>query len=929
MNAVDPDLPTPSLLPETFLRWFAGRGWSPREHQLELLAKARDDRSALLIAPTGAGKTLAGFLPTLVELSAISEGARSAASSPLRSSPLPPRSGGEGSGVGGGSANSLPEERADRPPTPDPSPPSALRLGGGEKEERAARTATENATLTAHSSRSTVISTGRGVQRSRGLHTLYISPLKALAVDIARNLEAPVSEMGLPIRIETRTGDTPVSRRQRQRRYPPDILLTTPEQLALLLSSDDAPFLFSSLKRVVLDELHALVTSKRGDLLSLGLARLWQLAPEMRAIGLSATVAEPESLARFLVPQRDGMIAAADIVVAGGAAAPIVEMLDTRERLPWAGHSARHALPEVYELIKRNNTTLVFVNTRSQAEMLFQELWRMNDDGLAIALHHGSLDVAQRRKVEDAMAAGKLRGVVCTSSLDLGVDWGDVDLVINIGAPKGASRLMQRIGRANHRIDEASRAVLVPANRFEVLECAVAIDAVGENAQDTPPLRTGALDVLAQHVLGRACGEPFLADELYAEVLTAAPYSMLTRSDFDDVVDFVATGGYALKTYERFARIKQDKGGRWRVANPKVRQSYRLNVGTIVEEAMLKVRLVRSRGAGAGSTGAVGRGGRMLGEIEEYFIEGLVVGDTFVFGGEIVRYEALAEDQVYVSRANDKDAKVPSYMGGKFPLSTYLAERVRKLLADKRAWGALPDQVRDWLSLQAHLSRVPGVRELVVETFPRGSKHYLVCYPFEGRLAHQTLGMLLTRRLERARARPLGFIANEYAIAVWGLGDMSFMIRHGKLDLDALFDSDMLGDDLEAWLAESALMKRTFRTCALISGLIARRFTNEEKTRRQVLFSTDLIYDVLRKHQADHVLLRAARADAATGLLDLRRLGDMLSRIKGRITHRELDRVSPLAVPVMLEIGREAVYGEASDELLAEAAEELVKEATG
>jgi ATP-dependent Lhr-like helicase len=530
------------------------------------------------------------------------------------------------------------------------------------------------------------------------------------------------------------------------------------------------------------------------------------------------------------------------------------------------------------------------------------------------------------------MAAGKLRGVVCTSSLDLGVDWGDVDLVINIGAPKGSSRLMQRIGRANHRIDEASRAVLVPANRFEVLECAVAIDAIAENAQDTAPLRIGALDVLAQHVLGCACGEPFLSDELYEEVLTAAPYSTLTRTDFDDVVDFVATGGYALKTYERFARIKQDKSGRWRVANPRVRQSYRLNVGTIVEDTMLKVRLVRSRGGGKGDkglTGALGRGGRLLGEIEEAFIEGLVIGDTFVFSGEVVRYEALAEDQVYVSRANDKDAKVPSYAGGKFPLSTYLAERVRKLLDDRRAWNALPDQVRDWLSLQRKFSRVPAVRELLVETFPRGNRHYFICYPFEGRLAHQTLGMLLTRRMERARVRPLGFVADEYALAVWGLGDMSFMIRHGKLDLNALFDPDMLGDDLEAWLAESALMKRTFRTCAVISGLIARRFTGEEKTRRQVLFSTDLIYDVLRKHQADHVLLRAARADAATGLLDLKRLGDMLSRIQGRITHRELDHVSPLAVPVLLEIGRESVYGEASDELLAEAADELVREATG
>ncbi len=509
-----------TLLPDRFQAWFAARGWSPREHQLALLDKAREDRSALLIAPTGAGKTLAGFLPTLVELS------------------------------------TQPVERDGR-------------------------------------TKQSLVSTGRDVRRSDGLHTLYISPLKALAVDIARNLERPIAEMGLPIKVETRTGDTPVSRRQRQRRYPPDILLTTPEQVALLLSSDDAPFLFSSLKRIVLDELHALVTSKRGDLLSLGLARLWRLAPQLRAIGLSATVAEPDQLARFLVPQPGGKEAAADIVVAGGAAPPLVEMLDTRERLPWAGHSARHALPEIYELIKANKTTLVFVNTRSQAEMLFQNLWSMNDDNLAIALHHGSLDVAQRRKVEDAMSAGRLRGVVCTSSLDLGVDWGDVDLVVNIGAPKGSSRLMQRIGRANHRLDEASRAVLVPANRFEVLECRAAIDAIAENAQDTPPLRTGALDVLAQHVLGCACGEPFLSDDLYGEVLTAAPYSDLARQDFDDVVDFVASGGYALKTYERFARIKQDKQGRWRVANPKVRQSYRLNVGTIVEEPMLKVRLVR------------------------------------------------------------------------------------------------------------------------------------------------------------------------------------------------------------------------------------------------------------------------------------------------------------------------------------------------
>jgi len=765
-----------------------------------------------------------------------------------------------------------------------------------------------------------LISTGRSIRRSGGLHTLYISPLKALAVDIARNLERPVSEMALPIRIETRTGDTPASKRQRQRRDPPDILLTTPEQLALLLASDDAPFLFGSLRRVILDELHSLVMSKRGDLLSLGLARLFTVAPALTTIGLSATVAEPDDLRRYLVPQRGEALA--ELVLAEPGAAPDITMLDTAERLPWAGHTARHALGEIYALIKRHNMTLIFVNTRSQAESIFQQLWGMNDDNLAIALHHGSLDVAQRRRVEDAMAAGRLQAVVATSSLDLGIDWGDVDLVINVGAPKGASRLLQRIGRANHRMDEPSKGVLVPANRFEVLECSAAIGAVAANAQDTPPLRVGSLDVLAQHVLGCACGVPFHADDLYAEVKTAAPYAGLTRADFDATIDFVATGGYALQSYERFAKIRQTKDGKWRIAHPRIAQMYRMNVGTIVEADMIKVRLVRSR-----ASKVIPRGGRLLGQVEEYFIETLSPGDTFVFAGEVLKYEALVEDEAYVSRSNDPDPKVPSYDGGKFPLSTYLADRVRGILADHDTWRALPDQVREWLEVQEYRSRLPGKRELLVETFPRAAKYYLVCYPFEGRLAHQTLGMLLTRRLERARMRPLGFVANEYALAVWGLRDVAFAIDRGEISLDTLFDQDMLGDDLEAWLAESALMKRTFRNCAIIAGLIERRYPGEEKSRRQMTMSTDLVYDVLRKHQPDHLLLRAAYADAASGLLDIKRVSEMLARVRGRITHNPLDHVSPLAVPVMLEIGREMVYGEASDALLAEAEAELVKEA--
>ncbi|MHB2166853.1 ligase-associated DNA damage response DEXH box helicase [Alsobacter sp. R-9] len=834
-----PDAVSPAPLPPRFADWFAARGWTPRPHQLELLSLARGGSSVLLDAPTGAGKTLAGFLPTLVDL-------------------------------------------AERSPA-----------GAGKPS----------------------------------LHTLYISPLKALAVDIARNLEAPVHEMGLPVRLETRTGDTSAHKRARQIERPPDILLTTPEQLALLLAHREAATLFGSLRRVVLDELHALVTSKRGDLLSLGLARLHRLAPGLTAIGLSATVREPDDLRRYLVPQTAPDAIAAHVVVRGGARADI-HIMDTARRPPLAGHTALHAMREIYAAIAAHRTTLVFVNTRMQAEFVFQELWRINEEGLPIALHHGSLDAGQRRKVEAAMTSGALRAVVCTSTLDLGIDWGDVDLVVNVGAPKGASRLMQRIGRSNHRLDEASKAILVPANRFEVMECRAAVDAVAAAAQDTPEPRTGALDVLAQHVLGMACAGGFDVDDLHAEVSAAAPYAWLDRETLGRVVRFVATGGYALSTYDRFARIRQGRDGLWRVSNPRVAQQYRLNVGTIVEEPMLKVRLGRVRRSAPGAPTAPVRGGRVLGEVEEYFAETLLPGDTFVFAGEVLRFEAIVETDVVVSRtAPGTDPKIPSYAGGKFPLSTFLAERVRGMLADPPVWRRMEGGVADWLETQKRKSLLPRRDQMLVETFPRAGRHYLVAYPFEGRLAHQTLGMLLTRRLERARLRPLGFVCTDYGLAVWGLSDVGAAIGSGRISLEALFGEDMLGDDLEEWLAESALMKRTFRHCAIIAGLIERRFPGQQKTGRQVTMSTDLVYDVLRRHEPDHVLLQATRADAATGLLDLRRLAGLLSRIRGRIVHKDLDRVSPLAVSVMLEIGREAVYGEAAEDLLAQAEAELLEEA--
>ena len=483
-------------------------------------------------------------------------------------------------------------------------------------------------------------------------------------------------------------------------------------------------------------------------------------------------------------------------------------------------------------------------------------------------------------------------------------------------------------------------AVLVPSNRFEVLECRAAVEAAAAGAQDTAVARSGALDVLCQHILGMACAGPFRADDLYAEVTSAEPYAHVDRPTFDRALAFVAHGGYALAGYERFAKIKQvghgveGDGRPWRIANGRVAQTYRMNVGTIVEASSLKVRLVRGQAAKPGEaggryTGPLRSGGRVLGEVEEGFLESLVPGDTFLFGGEVLALQGIVENEALVSRSRSETPRVPSYAGSKFPLSTYLAAGVRDLLADPTRWAAMPMQVAEWLGLQRDRSALPPAGDLLVETFPRAKRHYLVCYPFEGRLAHQTLGMLLTRRMERAYLKPLGFVANDYALAVWAATAVGARITGGLVTLADLFAQDMLGDDLEEWLGESQLMKRTFRQNAIVSGLIERNYPGKEKNARQMTVSTDLIYDVLRRHEPDHILLQAARLDASTGLLDIVRLAAMLARIEGRILHKDLDRISPLAVPIMLEAGREKIDGEGREAILAEAEAELVREMEG
>ena len=781
--------------------WFASQGWTLHPHQTEMLAQASNP-ATLLVAPTGGGKTLAGFLPTLSEL---------------------------------------------------------------------------------------------GTNPAQGLHTLYISPLKALTADIRRNLRRPVEGAGLNIRIEDRTGDTSQHARRRQRADPPHILLTTPESLALLLTYPDAPRMFANLSRVIIDELHALAESKRGDQLVLQLARLQSMNPQLRRIGLSATVEDPPALARFLAPDTQ-------ILHADPGPDPDIQMLTTSESPPWSGGGGRYAIPAILDEIRRHKTTLIFHNTRAQAEIFFHHLWLLNEDNLPIGIHHGSLDRVQRERVEAAMTTGALRAVVCTGSLDLGIDWGDVDLVVQVGAPKNVKRLVQRIGRANHRYNAPSKALLVPANRFEVVECVAALQAVRARDLDGDPRGPGPRDVLCQHVLASACAGPFDAVALYNEVITAGPYRNLLWGDFAAILDFVATGGYALRAYDRWQRLMVTNG-KWHLRDPRSASVIRQNLGTIIDIETVKVRL-KGR-----------NGGQPLGEVEEYFAATLTPGDTFLIGGEVVRYDGLREMTVEVTRQPGRDPRVAVFSGTKFATSTQLSHRILRIL-DQPDWPDLPGHTAHWLGLQRAVSRLPQPDRLLLESFPNEGREHLVLYGFAGRNAQQTLGLLLTKRMEDQQLAPLGFVATDYATMIWGLEPV--------LDASRLLNLANLRADLDTWLAGNAVMKRTFRNTAIIAGLIERSHQGRRKTGRQATFSTDILYDMLRKYDPHHLMLDITREEALSGLVDFGRIEEMLTRTTDRIDLIRLQKVSPLAAPLFLEAGKVPIHGMGRDRLASNAAQALM-----
>ncbi|WP_418152021.1 ligase-associated DNA damage response DEXH box helicase [Litorimonas sp. RW-G-Af-16] len=801
-----------AIIPAPFQKWFADQGWAVRDYQREMIDAYARREDTLLIAPTGGGKTLAGFLPSLIDL-------------------------------------------ANKP------------------KDRPAK-----------------------------LHTLYISPLRALTNDIERNLTRPVEEIGLPIRIAARTGDTKQYQRKKQRETPPDILLTTPESLMLLLSYPEAGDYFADLEMVIIDEMHSFATNKRGDFTALALARLKTLAPHHVRFGLSATVAKPQDAATWLgaagTPAR--------VLEVTSSAKPQLRIIEPETRFPLGGHNPRFAVKDIYAQIKAARSVIVFVNTRAQAEMLFQQLWQVNEDNLPIGVYHGSLARDRRQKTESLIASGHLRAVVSTSALEMGIDWGDVDLILQVGAPKGVSRLLQRIGRSNHRLDEPSKAVLVPTNPLEAVECAVAMRAIEKGERDGEDYRDGAMDVVVQYIVNRACAERVKPRQMLNEIRQATPYAKLSKSDFDDLLQFAVDGEYALKTYERFHRLKPSSRG-YQIASVQQARRHRMNIGMIVEFAKLKVRRMASPKS---------KRGRVVGEIEERFVMNLTPGDTFIFAGENLKYHGIREMAIQASPAPKLRPKVPAFAGGVMPLSSYLAKGVREMLSEPSQWTELPAQIRDWLALQRDFSELPQKQGVMVEAFFDRDDHVLVIHSFEGRKVNQALGFLITQRMEAMGLKPMTFSITDYALTVTSLRPVNAV--------DDLLATDILDADLEKWIVNSPMVKRSFRKIATIAGLTEQRLPGAQRSMKQVTFSTDLIYDVLMKYEPDHVLLRIAREEAERDLIDIARLRDWLSDVQGRIRFNVLPHASPLAIPSMMQLGKEMIRGEGEQELLRQATERAI-----
>jgi ATP-dependent Lhr-like helicase len=728
------------------------------------------------------------------------------------------------------------------------------------------------------------------------LKVLWITPLRALAADTANALLQPVADLDLPWTVETRTGDTTPGMRSRQSRRLPTTLVTTPESLSLLLARDDASALFSELRLVVVDEWHELLGTKRGIQTELALSRLRGIRPALRTWGLSATIGNLEDARRVLLGRSHR---GSSRIVRGEE--PKVTIVDSLippviERFPWAGHLGTGMINQVVEAIEEGETSIVFTNTRSQTEIWYQAILAHRPEWAGtIALHHGSLERKTREWVEQGLREARLRCVVATSSLDLGVDFSPVDRVLQIGSPKGVARLMQRAGRSGHRPGAPSRVTCVPTHSLELIEVAAARDGMESGAIESRYPVSRPLDVLAQHVVTIAVGEGFVPEQLLAEVRTADSYAELPDEEWRWVLSFVSNGGDALRAYPEYSKVAPDNGGVWRVEDRTVARRHRMSIGTIVSDAHIVVQYLR---------------GRRLGSVEESFIARLAPGDRFVFAGTPLEFVRVRDMVAWVRRAPNTGGAIPRWMGSRLPLSGELAAALRARLGQAAAGvfeGPEMMAIKPILEVQARWSRIPAPGQFLIEKVKTREGHHLFFFPFEGRLVHEGLAALFAWRISMVRPITFSMSSNDYGFELLSPDD-------APLD-DALaaglLDPANLAEHIPASLNATEMARRQFREIARVAGLVFPGYPRSGKTARQLQASSGLFFDVFTRYDSGNLLLGQAHREVLERQLERTRLGLTLRRLsESEVIVTTPSRTPPLAFPLLVDRTREKLSSE-------------------
>ena len=732
------------------------------------------------------------------------------------------------------------------------------------------------------------------------LRVVWLTPMRALAADTARALTGPLADLAPGWTLGLRTGDTPSAERARQDRRFPTVLITTPESLSLLLARDSASEELAGVQYLVADEWHELLGSKRGVQVQLALARLRRFNPALCVWGLSATLGNSEQAMTILCGQAADFVPkqVPQLVQGRIDKALVIDTLIPPDpgKYSWAGHLGARMQQPVVDEIESASTTLVFTNTRSQAEIWYQLLLQLKPEWAGVvALHHGSLDKEVREWVEAGLKEGRLKAVVATSSLDLGVDFLPVERVLQIGSAKGVARLLQRAGRSGHAPGRASRITLVPTNTLELIEAAAARRAAQAGRIERRDSPDKPLDVLVQHLVTVALGGGFEPDALFAEVRSAWCYRTLTRAEFDWAVAFCERGGESLTAYPDYHRIQRDEDGIYRVPDRAIARRHRLSIGTIVSDASMQVKYLS--------------GGR-IGSMEEGFIARLRKGDCFVFAGRLLEFIRVQDMVAYVKKAEKKRGTVPTWQGGKMPLSTEMAEAVLELMQQAGQGDFFEPELqaaRPMLETQARLSKIPTPATLLVEQFTSREGHHLYVYPFAGRQVHLGLASLLAWRLARDHPNTYSLSVNDYGFELLGAQpiDAAPLLDQSVLTPDGLLD------DVLASLNSSELAQRRFREIARVAGLVFTGYPGSPKSMKQVQASSGLFFEVFRKYDRHNLLLNQAEREVLSQELEMARLTATLKRMAGqRVESVVLRHPSPLSVPLMVERLREKLTTE-------------------